>query len=63
MKKRKKKKKWQKLYAYLNVYYPKTQLIKVLNSLDSFRPYGRLLEIPKTWGSMELFLPQKLALQ
>ena len=34
----------------------KTQLIKALHSLDSSRPYERLLENPKTEGSRELFL-------
>ena len=34
-------------FAFLNVYYPKTHLIKALNSLDSSRPYGRLLENQK----------------
>ena len=32
------------------------QLIKIHNSLDSSRPYGRLLENQKTWDSRELFL-------
>ena len=45
-------------FAFLNVYYPKTHLIKALNSLDSSRPYGRLLENQKTGGSRELFLPE-----
>ena len=36
----------------------KTQLIKALHSLDSSRPYERLLENPKTEGSRELFLPE-----
>ena len=40
----------------MNAYYPKTHLVKALNSLDSSRPYGRLLENPKTGGSRELFL-------
>ena len=30
----------------------------LLNSFDFFRPYGRILENPKTGGSRELFLPQ-----
>ena len=33
-------------------------LIKIHNSLDSSRPYGRPLEIQKTSGSRELFLPE-----
>ena len=37
----------------------KTQLIKALHSLDSSRPYERLLENPKTVGSRESFLPEK----
>ena len=38
---------------------PETQLInKALNSLDSFRPYRRLLENPKTRALRELFLPE-----
>ena len=36
---------------------PKTHLIKALNSIDSSRPYKRLLQIQKTGGSMELILP------
>ena len=31
---------------------------KIHNSLDSSRPYGRLLENQKTGGSRELFLPE-----
>ena len=45
-------------FAFLNAYYPKTHIIQSLNSLDSSRPYGRLLENQKTWGSKELFLPE-----
>ena len=37
----------------------KTHLIKALNSRDSSRPYGRLLENPKTGGFRESFLPEK----
>ena len=37
---------------------PKTHLIKALNSIDSSRPYKRLLQIQKTGGSRELFLPE-----
>ena len=32
----------RKYFAFLNACYPKTHLIKSLNSLDSSRPYGRL---------------------
>ena len=45
-------------FAFLNVYYPKTHLIKALNSLDSSRPNGRLSQNPKTGGFRELFLPE-----
>ena len=31
---------------------------KIHNSLDSSRPYGRLLKIRKTGSSRELFLPE-----
>ena len=41
----------------LHTYEPKTELMKVLNSLDSSRSYERLLENPKTRASTELFLP------
>ena len=34
------------------------QLIKAFNCLESSRAYERLLENPKTWDSMELFLPE-----
>ena len=34
---------------FLNAYLPETQLIKIHNSFDSFRPYG---------SSRELFLPE-----
>ena len=44
---------WQKFFAFFNV-----QLIKALNSLDSSRSYGRVLEDPKTKTSTELFLPE-----
>ena len=53
-----KKKKLKKLFAFLNAYYPKTHLIKALNSLDSSRPNGRLSQNPKTGGFRELFLPE-----
>ena len=39
-------------------FYPKTHPIKSLNSLDSPRPYERLLENQKPGGSRELFLPE-----
>ena len=54
----KKKKCWQKFFAYLNDYEPQAQLIKIHNSLDSSRPYRRLLENQKTRGSREFFLPE-----
>ena len=44
--------------VFLNAYLPKTHLIKIHNSLDSSRPYGRLSESSKTWGFIELFLPE-----
>ena len=49
---------WQKFLAFLNVYYPKTHLIKALYSLDSSRSYGRLLENPKIGACRDLFLPE-----
>ena len=49
---------WQKFFAFLTVYYPKTQLIKALKFFDSFRSYGRLLENPKIGASRDLFLPE-----
>ena len=49
---------WQKFFAFLNMYLSKTQLIKIHNSLDSSKPYGRLLENQKTGGSRELLLPE-----
>ena len=43
----------------MNAFYPKTRLIKALNSLDSYRPYGKLLEHQEEEGdSGELFLPE-----
>ena len=45
-----KKKFPNKFLAFLNVYYPKTHLIKVLNSLDSSWPKTRLSQNPKTGG-------------
>ena len=49
---------WQKRFAILNTYKPKTQLIKALNSIDSSISYGRLPQNPKTRGFRELFLPE-----
>ena len=54
----KKKKLWKEFFVFLNVYCPKTHLIKALYSLDSSRSYGRLLENPKTGASRDLFLPE-----
>ena len=34
-------------FAFLNASYPKTHLIQCLNSFESSRPYGRLLENKK----------------
>ena len=45
-------------FAFLNASYPKTHLIQCLNSFESSRPYGRLLENKKTGRSKELFLPK-----
>ena len=42
LKNEKKKIVYRKYFAFLNAYYPKTHLIKSLNSLDSFGPNGRL---------------------
>ena len=53
-----KKKLWKEFFVFLNVYCPKTHLIKALYSLDSSRSYGRLLENPKTGASRDLFLPE-----
>ena len=36
----------------------KTKLIKALESLDSLRSYGRLLQNTKTGASRDLFLPE-----
>ena len=54
----KQKKFSRKLFAFLNAFYPKTHLIQSLNSFDSSRTYGRLLENQKTRGSKALFLPK-----
>ena len=48
-----KKKFWQNLFAFLNVYYPETHKIKALKSLDTSRPYRRPLENKKTGDSRE----------
>ena len=48
----------QKFLAFLNVYYPKTHLMKALYSPDFSRANGRLLQHPKSGGFRELFLPQ-----
>ena len=47
---------WQKFLAFLNAFYPKTHLSKYLNSPDSSRPYGRLLQNLKARSSRDLFL-------
>ena len=44
-------------FAFLNTYYSKNQLIKNLNSLDSSRPYKKLLENPKIGHFSDFFLP------
>ena len=44
--------------AFLNVYYPKTHLIKTFYSLDYSKPNGRLSQTPRTGGFRELFLPE-----
>ena len=50
---------FQKIFfAFLNAYYLKTDQIKSLNSLVSFRPYGRLLKNKKAEVPRELFLPE-----
>ena len=48
------KKNWQK---FLHFFLP----TKKKNSLDSSRPYARLLENPKTWGYMKHFCPKIIA--
>ena len=53
-----KKKFWQKFVVFLIICYPKTHLVKALNSIDSSRPNRRLLQNPKTGGFRELFLPK-----
>ena len=44
------------IFGILNVYYPKSHLIKALYSLDSPRSNGRLSQNLKTGGFRELFL-------
>ena len=52
-------KKFQQTFlAFLNVYYPKTHLIKALTFFDSSRPNGRLSQNPKIGSFGELFLPE-----
>ena len=51
---------WQKLFAFLNAYQPKSQLINALNSFYFSRSYGRLWWNPKTGDFRELFLPETL---
>ena len=46
-------------FAFLNAYYPKTHLIKALNSLDSFRPYGKPLENQEE-GALENYFCLKM---
>ena len=48
----------KKVEAFLNPYLPKTQLIKILNFLGSFKLYGRLLVNLKTGDSRKTFLPE-----
>ena len=57
--KRKKKTLLPEFFAFLNAYYPKTQLIKALKSLDSSRSHGRLLENPKT-GTLGIYFCLKV---
>ena len=45
-------------FAYLHAYYFKAHLMEAFNSLDSSKPYGRLLENPKTGCFLKLFLPE-----
>ena len=48
----------RKLKAFLNPYLPKTQLIKILNFLGSFKIYGRLLKNLKAGDPRKIFLPE-----
>ena len=55
---KKKKKIWQKVFAFFSAYYyPQTHLIKAPNFLDSSRPNGRISKNPKTGDFGELVLP------
>ena len=49
---------WQIFLAFSNVCYPKTHLIKALDSLDSSRPYKRPLKNQNAGGSKKYFLPE-----
>ena len=53
-----KKKLLAEIFHIFEYLLPKTHLIKDINSLDSSRPNGRVLENQKTGGSRELFLPE-----
>ena len=48
----------QHVFTFFNGYWPKTQLIKIHNSLDSSRLYGRLFENKKRGGSRESFFTE-----
>ena len=54
--KRKKKEMSDKILVFLNVYYPKTHLIKALYSLDSSRSYGGKSKNPKAGASTMLVI-------
>ena len=54
--KRKKKEMSDKILVFLNVYYPKTHLIKALDSLDSSRSYGGKSKNPKAGASTMLVI-------
>ena len=45
---------WEKFFAFVKAYKPKAELIKIHNSVDSCRPYGRLLENQKTVGNSDV---------
>ena len=53
---------WENFLAFLNAYKPKTQLIKALTSIDSFRSYGRLPQNPKKGGLGNYFFMKISAL-
>ena len=55
---KRKKKIWAEIFGIFECLFPKTHLLKVLNSLDSSRPNGGLSQNPKTGGFRELFLPK-----